>query len=319
MSQPSNPPLPDPTNPPHPIPTDQTPPTNQILPTPAIPTPPTNPPPTPLDNPIPLLNNPLPVNDFDLDPDFEGYHLLPVSDGRQPIYRSADGHVYSRRIEIDPIDKIKRHGFYCAMGRYFVTLNGQQESKAVCTGTPANPCEHVPTAHMHTLHRVIRAAKLICCDLLDKRRIPFDLRKGTVADILTEVFRAYDPDYPNLDVGQVFEHRSAGWKFIRVQKEAPRTPWAVVRDSVKPVLEEEMIRERARGPEFGQAHTALFEKFRVMPPDEEDEEPRPELVTLRNAARAWFAAEGLSPEDMTLRGRGIRGGLRTFKFDVPKE
>lgn len=299
--------------------------TNPIFPTNPDPTNPIFPINPVLLNPIPPINplfinfiiNPVP----DFDPDFEGYQLLPVSDGKQPLYLSADGHVYSRRIEIDPLDKIKRHGFYCAMGRYFVTVNGQQATKEVCCSTPANPCEHIPTDQMHTLHRVIRASKLICCALMDQRRVPPDLRKNTVADILTEVFMAYAPEYPNLDVGQVFEHRSAGWKYIRGQKEAPRTPWAVVRDSKKPILQDEMEKERARGPQFEQAYAALFEKFRVMQgmEDEGDPEPRPELVALLNAARAWAVAEGINPEDIVLHGRGPRGGLRSFKFVIPKE
>lgn len=267
--------------------------------------------------------------EFDIDPSVgRRYLLLPVHDAKQKILLHTDGRVYSRRIEVDPADGRRRSGLYCAADRYVVGVNGDALIGTVCSHTPTHPCGHVPTPVMHQFHRALRAAKLLVCDLLDRGVIPPVIRKATVVDILTPVFRAYAPNYPDLDVGAIFDVRRRGFRYIfdqLVQPNQSRSPWAVVRGSDKPVLRVEIGRERMRGPAFGEAYEAVTERFPVEPEviaereELEVQDAGPALDGVFAALRAQSRAVGMPIASITINYVGPHGGRRPKRHNLPPE
>lgn len=269
-------------------------------------------------------------HDFDYDPTVgDRYLLLPVPDAKQKIYISTDGHCYSRRIEVDPADHRKRSGLYCCANRFLVDAAGAAILHTVCTGTFTHPCrdDHKPTQVMFKYHFALRAAKLIATDLLERGVIGPAISKPQVCGILTDVFAAYAPGYPDLDVGAIFETRRRGFRHI-FEKDVPvggtRRPWAVVRGEDPPDLYVEMARERLRWAAFDVAHAASILRFPVPDPAEEAEREElevqdagPALDGLMAAMRAQSEAVGMPISSFSINYVGPQGGRRRKRHTLP--
>jgi hypothetical protein len=103
---------------------------------------------------------------------------------------------------------------------------------------------------MYQFHHALRAARLIVCDLFDRGALPALRRKPKVLDILIIVFGAYAPNYPNLDVGRIYDVRNRAFRYIFEQPkpDVSRRPWVVISGSPSAVLEDELQFERMRTP-----------------------------------------------------------------------
>lgn len=273
-------------------------------------------------------------NDPELGPEF---HMLPVHDAKHAIFMHTDGHVYSWRMGTDPADGVNRRYLYCAANRVFVDLNGKKILRGVCYGTPEHPCIHTPTPVMYQFHHALRAARLIVCDLFARGALAALRRKPKVLEILTIVFGAYAPNYPNLDVGRIYGVRERAFRYIFEQREPNvlRRPWGVISGSPYPVLEDELQFERMRTPAFLEAYRAACARFPVVPVVNAEPEPEPEpepeaepepgiqdagpaLDEVCAAMRAQSGAVGMPIASFTINYVGRDGVLLPRTYDLPE-
>jgi hypothetical protein len=266
------------------------------------------------------------VQAFDLDPQLDGYTKLPIPDAKSQLYLGGDGRVYSFRREMNAETGHREVGLFCAADRYFVSVSGGKAVERICMGHPGDPCEHIPTENMHIFHRALRAVKLLCCDFMERGLISAGLKKVEVVAAIDLVFGIYGPEYPAYNRDELCNHRLSGWKFLRACKKVPRIPWAAIRAEDEPVLAEEMVRERARGPNFDLALQAMVERFPLDPEGPPERRVNrgindnlPELAAVITSVQALARAVGTPAVKITIDYQGPRTGHRQSRHPIPRE
>jgi hypothetical protein len=252
------------------------------------------------------------------------YTLFPVPDGGSALYKSAAGRVYSNRVEHDPAVGKRKMGLYCAADRVMVTVDGRKVQGMGCVAKPNVECAHQITPEMDQFHQVLRASKLMCCDLLSLGKM--EMTKANVSSVLLTLFTRYAPNYPTLDVGRIYENRKAGFRFILGQKngQGGLKPWAVPRGAPEVDLGSELNMEVLRHPEYDGARDLLIGRYDTAHPDPEVQEvvnPGPHELALFEAARRLGEETSLTPVEIVVRFVGPRGGhvSRTYVVRPPLE
>ena len=178
--------------------------------------------------------------------------VLPNPDSRQKAY-FFENRAFSLRTE--RVGNRPVTDLFCCGARYPTTDRGNDrfELNEICMHRRDNPCDHRVDLPTLRFHNALRAMKLICRQLATEGLMSRRMLKAEVEIVIGHVLTAYIPRLPEQGranyITGIFERRVAGWRFITRNFNAG-CPWGAVRGGDRPNMVEEMMKERARGPEL---------------------------------------------------------------------
>ena len=167
------------------------------------------------------------------------YVPFPRPDGCADLKMDTAGHVFK-----------KGKGTPCAYDIVNVDEFGLKiRTKAICTGTKANPCDHVVTEAQSKFHNVWRITRLLASLLKSEGAFEGEankrMKRQQFVDIFEGVTLKYCPEMHGIwKVKKILAEREAAQLFINSNDR----PWASS-ESVK----EEMAMERKRDPKIDEA------------------------------------------------------------------